>query len=259
MRLTLALFAALTLCAQTLPPNASGVSMGHIHLNASDVPAAKHFWADLLGGTPVKLGANEGVKVPGAIILLKAAKPSDGTAGSVVNHIGLLVKDLAAYQERLATEKYVYDPSSSHNDKQLTFVGPDGVRVELTRDPALATPVAFHHIHFYVLPVPEIQAWYAKTFGAVPGKRGPFDAGDVPGANLTFSKSDKALAPTKGRSLDHIGFEVANLEEFCRKLEAQGVKFDTPYRKVPTLGISLAFFTDPWGTYIELTEGLNKL
>ena len=59
--------------------------------------------------------------------------------------------------------------------------------------------------------------------------------------------------------MDHIGFEVRDLEAFCKKLESMGVKFDVPYRKVPALGIAIAFFTDPWGTYIELTEGLNKL
>jgi hypothetical protein len=37
------------------------------------------------------------------------------------------------------------------------------------------------------------------------------------------------------------------------------VKFDVPHRKIPALGLSLAFLTDPWGTYIELTEGLGKL
>jgi extradiol dioxygenase family protein len=59
--------------------------------------------------------------------------------------------------------------------------------------------------------------------------------------------------------LDHIGFEVQDLEAFTKKLEAAGVKFDVSYRKIPALGLSLAFLTDPWGTYIELTEGLDKL
>jgi hypothetical protein len=27
---------------------------------------------------------------------------------------------------------------------------------------------------------------------------------------------------------------------------------------VPALDIAIAFITDPWGTYIELTEGLDK-
>jgi hypothetical protein len=56
--------------------------------------------------------------------------------------------------------------------------------------------------------------------------------------------------------LDHIGFEVRNLEDFAKKLESTGVKLDVTYRKVPALGIALAFLTDPWGTYIELTENL---
>ena len=55
--------------------------------------------------------------------------------------------------------------------------------------------------------------------------------------------------------LDHIGFEVTRLEEFTRKLESMGVTFDVPYRKNGDVGE--AMFTDPWGTSIELTEGLR--
>ena len=50
--------------------------------------------------------------------------------------------------------------------------------------------------------------------------------------------------------LDHLGFEVANLPAFCKKLEAMGVTLD-----VPCAGRT--FLTDPWGTYIELTEGFR--
>jgi len=42
-------------------------------------------------------------------------------------------------------------------------------------------------------------------------------------------------------------------------LEAAGMKLDLTYRQVPSLGIAIAFVTDPWGTKIELTEGLNKI
>ena len=53
--------------------------------------------------------------------------------------------------------------------------------------------------------------------------------------------------------------EVKNLEEFCKTLEAAGIKFDRPYSKVAALKIAVAFFTDPFGTYVELTEGLGGL
>src|ERR1019366_2936704 len=96
-----------------------------------------------------------------------------------------------------------------------------------------------------------------KMFGALPGKRYHYEAADLPGVNLNFSGLPTKLAPTKGRMLDHIGFEIKNLEAFCKKLEASGVKLDAPYTKLPS-GIANAFLTDPWDTYIELSEGLNR-
>ena len=62
---------------------------------------------------------------------------------------------------------------------------------------------------------------------------------------------------TKGRAVDHIGLEVKNLEEFCKKLEAAGVKLDRPFTRLPNSATAIAFLTDPWGTYIELTENLS--
>ena len=75
---------------------------------------------------------------------------------------------------------------------------------------------------------------------------------------MNFSATDQTLAPTEGRALDHIGFEVENLEAFCAELEAAGMELDTPYRTLES-GFALAFLTDPWGTRIELTEGLRDL
>ena len=102
-----------------------------------------------------------------------------------------------------------------------------------------------------------------KVFGGVPGKRfrsevQGYEAADLPGVNMNFSGERGVQQPTKGRALDHIGFEIKNLEAFTKKLEASGLKIDAPYRMLPN-GLAIAFITDPWGTYIELTEGLSKL
>ena len=133
------------------------------------------------------------------------------------------------------------------------------MKIEIYEDKTIAAPIVNHHIHFYDASVADTKAWYVKTFGAKGGMRGRFEAADLPGVNLSFSLSETPVVGTKGRALDHIGFEVKDLEAFCKKLEASGIKFDVAYRKVPALGISIAFFTDPFGTYIELTEGLSKL
>lgn len=45
---------------------------------------------------------------------------------------------------------------------------------------------------------------------------------------------------------------------FCKTLEAGGVTFDRSCQELEQLGIAIAFFTDPWGTCVELTEGLDE-
>jgi hypothetical protein len=102
-----------------------------------------------------------------------------------------------------------------------------------------------------------MEAWYVKTFGAIPGMRGQFQAADLPGINLTFSASSTPVVPTKGRALDSVCFEVKDLRMFLAKLQAAGITIDKPHATVPSSSIAQASITDPWGTTIELTEGLS--
>jgi catechol 2,3-dioxygenase-like lactoylglutathione lyase family enzyme len=242
--------------AQLASPNSVGIAMGHLHLNAKDPAAQKSFWVDYVGATPAKIGSLEVYRLPGAVVFVNKAEPSGGTEGSVINHVGLKVRDLKAYVTKAgsANVKIV-----AQSDTQGMLLAPDDIRVELTLDAGSSTPVAMHHIHFYVPDIDAAKKWYASVFGAIPGMRGKFEAADLPGVNLSFSKTETALAGTKGRSLDHIGFEVKDLENFTKKMEASGTKFNVTYRSVARLGIAIAFFTDPWNTYIELTEGLGRI
>jgi catechol 2,3-dioxygenase-like lactoylglutathione lyase family enzyme len=244
--------------AQLPAGNAAGVAMGHLHLNVKDVDESKKFWVDQLGGSVVKMGPMEVLKFPGALIILKKADPTGGTEGSTVNHIGFLVRDLDKDLARWKANSVKVVMENLPN-RQVFLMSPDGVKIEIYEDKSISGPIVNHHIHFWTSSVEDTKAWYVKTFSAKPGMRGKFEAADVPGVNLSFTKAETPVVGTKGRALDHIGFEVKDLEAFCKKLEASGVKFDVAYRKVPALGIAIAFFTDPWGTYIELTEGLSKL
>ncbi len=66
------------------------------------------------------------------------------------------------------------------------------------------------------------------------------------------------LVGTAGRAVDHVGFEVRDLEAFCRELERKGIRLTVPYHRSEALGgIGRAVITDPWGTVLELTEGLR--
>ncbi len=268
---------ASTAQAQLSPPNAAGVAMGHVHFLVRDVAANLAFWQKL-GGEPVQLGATQGVKFPDVVVLLRQGEPEAGADGSVVSHVAFRVQSLQAIEERGFTVErneqfpgvaYVYTPENERVElfddmlaTNLWFTvdggGTDPVAERHNRK--IDVPIIAHHIHLYV-PESEVAAakdWYATTFGGVRGMRWRYDAVDFPGINFNFSASPTALAPTRGRRLDHVGFEVQNLEAFCRTLEARGITFDRPYAKLPN-GLGVAFLTDPWGTYIELTEGLRAL
>ena len=253
MRYLAFLLLVLPAAAQLAPPNDRGVAMGHIHLTVRDVEAQKTFWM-ALGGVPMANGRLELIQFPGTFIMLRKGEPTGGTVGSAVNHIGFRVKNL---DESIAKWKTAgLRVETGANAKQRWVWAPDEVKVEISEDPAMSVPIASHHIHYYTRSPLEMQAWYAKVFGAVPGKRGQFDAADLPAINLSFTKSDDAVTPSKGRAVDHIGFEVKGLKAFIEKLEAAGVKMDMPYRVLPNSNVAIAFLTDPWGAYIELTENL---
>ena len=241
--------------AQTPAPNAAGVSLGHAHLNVRDIAAHKKFWVTL-GATPTKLGTIEAMKFRNGFVFLREQQPTGGSTESIVNHIGFFVPSVEKALENWKAQGL--NTEFATPDRGYV-TAPDDLRIEINRDESLTVPIVMRHIHFYApeSALPEIQAWYVKVFGAESQK----DPGvfDIPGVTLRVRVVPDVLLPTKGRVLDHIGFEVRNLEAFCKKLEAMGVKFDRPYTKRPELGIALAFITDPWGTYIELTEGLNKL
>jgi catechol 2,3-dioxygenase-like lactoylglutathione lyase family enzyme len=261
----LAFLISLTMCgpmaAQLLPPNEAGVTMGHIHLNVRDVEAHRKFWVDQIGAKVVKLGNLEAFQIPGLLVLARKREPTGPVAGSVVNHVGLKVVKLDALLAKFKAAGTPYDEPviGRENTPQTYVTGPDEFRMELVEDPTLKSPVVSHHLHYYLTEPDPVREWYVKHMLVKSGMRGPYISGDIPGMNLTFAPNRESAppVPTKGRVLDHIGFEVKNLEAFCKRLEEAGVKLDSPYRKTPDL--AWAFVTDPWGVYIELSEGLDRM
>jgi predicted enzyme related to lactoylglutathione lyase len=111
-------------------------------------------------------------------------------------------------------------------------------------------------VHFFVTEaeIPKMQAWYAKTFGGKPGTRNNAPVVDVPGGQLRFARAETPQAPTRGRVLDHIGFDVKDLAAFVKKIEAEGIKLDEPYHRVLGAGAAITYITDPWGTRVELVQ-----
>jgi catechol 2,3-dioxygenase-like lactoylglutathione lyase family enzyme len=245
---------AVSLSGQTAGPNEAGISMGHVHLVVADVEAQKKAWIDAFGAEALKAGPLDLLKLPGIFIVVSKGMPNGGSNGSSVNHIGLAVKDYAATKAKLEAAGVKMQELTPNQQMFATF--PEDVRVEVMEVKDQATPMAFHHIHMSVSDQEALRNWYVKTFGGTAGtRRGP--AAMIPGGEVDFLRAQMPQAPTKGRSLDHIGFEVKNLEAFVQKLQADGITMDMPYTDMTQrIGLKIAFLTDPVGTRIELTEGL---
>ncbi len=251
------------------------VAYGHHHLNVSSIGEHKKFFADTLGGVPITLAGREIVKFPNVLVFLRQQNPTGGSKGTSVNHLGFSVPDLRQTVDKLKASGYamvtreeapsiwtVKDDIGTQAGRAIAIafvMGPDALKVEIVENKQQTTPVALHHVHFGGPQNEDMHAWYVKVFGAKPGAPGgQFPTAALPGVALNFSSSPTPVVGTQGRVVDHIGFEIENLPEFLKKVEAMGIK-PVNVRQVPELNVSIGFITDPWGTYIELTQGLDKV
>ena len=239
--------------------------MGHMHLYVKDVAAQTHFWVDIMGGKVVHNEKLSMIEFPGVFLILTQTDPAGPPAGSIVDHFGFVVKDMPGSIAKWKANGLKVEQTGT-NPNQSYVTAPDDIRLEVFGDPNLPYPVQMNHIHFFPpkADIPAMQQWYAKVFGGVIGRRDSvarpgnwIETVDLPGVNLSFGASETRRAPTKRRSIDHIGFEVTNLDAFAKKLEAQGIKLDEgPRASQNSSHLKVAFLTDPWGTRIELNEGL---
>lgn len=262
--------------AQLAAANGAAVVYGHTHLNVTSVDAHKKFWVDTLGGRSVKVGTSpaEIIMFPNVLVFLRQQGPTGGSKGTTVNHLAFAVRDVRQMKDKAKAAGYpivtteeagatdTITDDIAFNKAQRSYsafvMGPDGIKVQLYEVKDSPTPIALHHVHF-AGPAAKMRDWYVEMLGINPATRGAFMGAALPGVELTFAGSASPVEPTRGRVLDHIGFEVDNLEAFLKKLESAGVKVDRPYTKVPALNVAIAFIYDPWGTYIELTEGLDQV
>jgi catechol 2,3-dioxygenase-like lactoylglutathione lyase family enzyme len=193
------------------------------------------------------------------LILLTERAPTGGSQGTIMDHFGFKVNDIEPFLTRWRAAGYEVQSEflGAEGFPNAYLMGPDSVRIELQEDRTQREPVSGYHIHFFTPEYRELMAWYVDIFGVEPFERGTIaTTANAPGMNLSFGNARAVPAPTRGRAIDHIGFEFTDLDAFVRQLEAKGITLDVPLREVPNLGLKIAFLTDPSGVYVELTEGL---
>ena len=148
----MSLLASGTAWAQAFPPNEAGVTMGHWHLNSRDIEANKKILV-AMGGTAIKAGNFDIVRFPGVAVYLNQAPGAPpakgGTVGSVVNHVGFIVPNVAESVARWKAAGVQVQPGNNRTD-QAFVVTPDELRIEILEDKNQKVPIQHHHIHFWV-------------------------------------------------------------------------------------------------------------
>jgi len=252
----LTLAAGTTAAAQPAPFNEVGLTMGHWHLISKDVEANKKLFL-AMGGKLYMPGGNPLIMFPGLYINLNLQSETGdgGTVGSVVNHVGFIVDNVQQRVGEWRAAGVTVLPGNDNRLDQAFVVTPDGVRMEIQEDKTQSMPIRNAHVHLSLtaVDVPKAQAWYAKTFGGKPGIRNDAPVVDLPGVQIRFATATTKQLPTRGRILDHIGFDVRDHAAFVKRLEAEGIRLDQPVSK-SAAGNTITYITDPWGTRIEIVQ-----
>jgi len=247
--------------AQLAVPNAAGLTYGHVHLNVTDIELHKRLWVEHFGGVVVQKGPLTAVRLPNMLVALSEREPTGGSRGTVMDHFGFKVRNMADFLAKWRAAGYEVESefTGAEGQNNAYIMMPDDVYVELQEEQYLNKEVTGMHIHFRTAQYRELLDWYVDIFGLEIRPRGSIETTtNVPGINLSFGGSAEPRLPTRGSSLDHIGFEIDNLQAFCEELKAKGIEFDVEYREVPAVGLKIAYIIDPAGVRIELTEGYDE-
>ena len=174
--------------------------MGHWHLNSPDVETNKKIFV-AIGGNSIKPGDFEIVSFPASTcscINVPMQPPTGGTAGTVINHVGLMVPNV---QEAFAKWKAAGVPIEMGKGRtdQAWVTTAEGLRIEILEDKNQKVPIKHDHVHFSVpeAVIPEIQLGTSRFRRGRQRARRP--AVDLPGANLRFTKSDAATTTNRAR------------------------------------------------------------
>jgi catechol 2,3-dioxygenase-like lactoylglutathione lyase family enzyme len=194
---------------------------------------------------------------PGLLINLnlQTEKGDGGTEGSVVNHVGFIVDNVQKRTAQWKAAGVAVLPGNNNRMDQAFVVTPDGVRMEILEDKTQAMPIRGEHVHLSVPDADRLkgcrvvredlrgQSRYAQQ------RAGRGSSGRA----TPLRQSRHEAGATRGRILDHIGFDVKDHAAVVKRLEAAGIKLDEPPRK-SAAGNTVTYITDPWGTRIEIVQ-----
>ncbi len=253
---------SLTFVASLLPGSVLAQSVfTHVHMRVPDTAEAAEWHQTLMGGEVVSRGPGEAVlHHNGTVMTVLSEGETLPSQGGVIDHFGIAVEDVAA-TVALAREMGALirtEPQIGVTAVTIAFIeDPWGARIELLEDPVYT---GINHVHMMVSDADGVHDWFLEVFGGedIPARgKGQFHTilyGDL---WVHISQPEEGVpAPSRYRSIDHMGYRVPSLEAFGETLKASGYE---PYLVRPNPpGADLMFFEGPEGIHFEITEVLAR-
>ena len=258
-------FAVVNLIA--LPATVFAATPHHIHIALNNASEAVRWYEEHMA-CEATAGRNDAVLCGTTEIAFIEGSTQGGSQGTGVDHISFSVVDLTAKMTELenvgvrgsGVRLQRFDDGALVRDIpglfKIAFIfDPWGTKIELVED---TDTLGFHHIHLNsVDPVATLQ-WYGEVLGGTPaalkGMLNGLQFDDV--WILVSAYTDGRPGLTRGRAIDHIGFEVADLDQAAEQMSQQQVQF----RQQPMVpenarsSARQAFIQGPDGVTIALVE-----
>lgn len=230
------------------------LTFDQVHLGVPDPQGAAQWYLKYLGATPgdhtdrVMFGGTR-------IIFLKNETPAP-SRGSAIDHFGLSFPDLGARWKGLEDSgARVTTPIGEVPGLYTSgFIeDPWGASIEVIQDPET---IGFHHVHLQVPDPARSRSWFVEMFAATTGTlKGRLDGVRCGGVWVLAERG--ASAPSRGHTIDHVGWRMPDLLPVAAELKTKGVTFTTepqPGAQGTHAPVLLSFAEDPWGVKIELLQ-----
>ena len=265
----LVLLAAALLCAVPgiVLPATGGAQTHHVHLAASNASEAVKWYVEHLPCQPIETRA-DAIDCGGFEIEFVVRPTLGGSPGTGVNHIGFSFANVAAKMAELeavgvrgsGVRLQRFEDGSTIRQIPGVFkhgfvFDPWGTRIELVED---SEKLGFHHIHLHSVDPDAALRWYGKVFGGKPAKlKGQLDGMPFGQIWLLVARHPEGKpAPTDERSVDHLGFVVADLDSAAVQMTGNDAEF-LHEPALPDNGRSSAkraFLSGPDGVMIAVVE-----
>ena len=226
----------------------------NVHIRVLDPEKAASWYVSALGAKlsePPAPGTAQ-VTFGGNVITITKGNSVETSAGTLIDHIGLSFKDVAAAVRtaEAAGARVTTAPRESPGIFKYAYIeDPWGVRIEMVEDPE---HLGFHHVHLRVKDPDATLLWYQQQFG---GERAKL-RGKVDGVRFNcvwiFAMSSGADAPAPATAIMLIALRVNDVDAALKGLNDNGIKAAAEPRDLPAL--RYAFVQDPNGLRVELVK-----